>query len=95
LFTPRINGMSEDERERQKWAHVTVSTPTQGTLSDVAAPIVYHYVDRVRGDVQLPLVVAPGISITLDQTTDMIRANVPTNQLIKATLRSALSDHRQ
>jgi hypothetical protein len=53
---------------------------------------VYHYVDRVRGDVQLPLVVAPGISITLDQTTDMIRANVPTNQLIKATLRSALSD---
>ena len=92
LFTPRINGMSEDERERQKWAHVTVSTPTQGTLSDVAAPIVYHYVDRVRGDVQLPLVVAPGISITLDQTTDMIRANVPTNQLIKATLRSALSN---
>jgi LmbE family N-acetylglucosaminyl deacetylase len=92
LFTPRINGMSEDERDRQKWAHVTVSTATQGTLSDVAAPIVYHYVDRVRGDVQLPLIVAPGISITLDQATDMIRANVPTNQLIKATLRSALSD---
>ncbi len=92
LFTPRINGTSEDERERQKWAHVTVSTPAEGTLSDAAAPIVFHYVDRVRGDVQRPLIVAPGISIALDQATTMIRANVPSNQLIKATLRSAFTD---
>jgi len=92
LFAPRINGTSEDERERQKWARVTVSTPPQGTLSDVAAPIVYHYVDRVRGDVQLPLVVAPGISITLDQSTEMVRANISSSQIVKATLRSALSE---
>ena len=91
LFTPRINGISEDEKERQKWAHVTVLASGQG-LSDVAAPIVYHYVDRVRGDVQRPLIVAPGISITLNQATEMVRANVPSNQLVKATLRSALSD---
>ena len=91
LFTPRITGTSEDERERQNWAHVTVQTGPQGTLLDVAAPIVYHYVDRVRGDVQRPLIVAPGISVALDQATTMIRANVPSNQLIKATLRSALS----
>jgi len=60
-------------------------------LLDVAAPIVYHYVDRVRGDLQRPLIVAPGISVTLDQATTMVRANVPSSQLIKATLRSALS----
>jgi hypothetical protein len=92
LFTPRITGTSEDERERRNWAHVTVQTGPQGTLLDVAAPIVYHYVDRVRGDVQRPLIVAPGISVALDQATTMIRANVPSNQLIKATLRSALRD---
>ncbi|HEV2016749.1 MAG TPA: PIG-L family deacetylase [Gemmatimonadaceae bacterium] len=91
LFALRITGTSEDERERQNWAHVTVQTGPQGTLLDVAAPIVYHYVDRVRGDVQRPLIVAPGISVTLDQATTMIRANVPSNQLIKTTLRSALS----
>jgi hypothetical protein len=92
LFTPRITGASEDERERQNWAHVTVQAGPQGTLLDVAAPIVYHYVDRVRGDVQRPLIVAPGISITLDQATEMIRANTLSNRVIKATLRSALSD---
>ena len=91
LFTPRINGVSEDEKERQKWAHVTVTT-AQGTMSDVAAPIVFHYVDRVRGDVQRPLIVAPGISITLDQAVTMARANGPFNQLLKATLRSAFHD---
>ena len=91
LFTPRINGVSEDEKERQKWAHVTVTT-AQGAVSDVAAPIVFHYVDRVRGDVQRPLIVAPGISITLDQPVTMARANGPFNQLLKATLRSAFRD---
>ena len=91
LFTPRINGVSEDEKERQKWAHVTVTT-TQGAVSDVAAPIVFHYVDRVRGDVQRPLIVAPGISITLDDATTMSRANGPFNRLLKATLRSAFQD---
>jgi hypothetical protein len=91
LFTPRITGTSEDERERRNWAHVTVQAGPQGSLLDVAAPIVYHYVDRVRGDLQRPLIVAPGISVTLDQATTMVRANVPSSQLIKATLRSALS----
>ena len=92
LFTPRITGVSEDERERQSWAHLTVQAGQRGPLLDVAAPIVYHYVDRVRGDVQRPLIVAPGISISLDQATTMVRANVPSNQLIKATLRSAFND---
>ena len=92
LFTPRINGVSEDEMERQKWAHVSVVTPATGAVSDVAAPIVFHYVDRVRGDVQRPLVIAPGISISLDESMTMARANGPFNRLLKATLRSALSD---
>jgi LmbE family N-acetylglucosaminyl deacetylase len=91
LFTPRITGMSEDERERQSWAHLSVR-PEGGSLIEVASPIVYHYVDRIRGDVQLPLVVAPGISITLDQSTEMVRANVASNQIVKVTLRSALSE---
>lgn len=92
LFTPRINGTSEDERDRRKWAHVMVLTPAQGTLSDVAAPIVFHYVDRVRGDVQRPLIVAPGISVSLDEATTMARANGPFNRLLKVTLRSAFHE---
>jgi len=92
LFSPRITGVSEDERERQNWMHVRVKPAGQTTWRDVAAPIVYHYVDRVRGDVQRPLIVAPGISITLDQAIEMVRANVSSNQLVKVTLRSAFVD---
>jgi LmbE family N-acetylglucosaminyl deacetylase len=91
LFSPRISGLSEDERERQNWMHVRVQIAGQSMWLDVAAPIVYHYVDRIRGDVQRPLIVAPGISIALDQATETVRANVPSSQLVKATLRSALS----
>lgn len=90
LFTPKITGVSEDERERQNWMHVRIRMSGQTEWLDLASPIVYHYVDRVRGDVQRPLIVAPGVSITLDQPTEIVRANVPSNQLVKATLRSAL-----
>jgi LmbE family N-acetylglucosaminyl deacetylase len=91
LFTPKIDGISEDERERRSWAHVTVQ-PVGGAQMEISSPIVFHYVDRVRGDVQQPLIVAPGISITLEQAVAMARANGPFNQLVRTTLRSAMSD---
>jgi LmbE family N-acetylglucosaminyl deacetylase len=90
LFNARIDGFSEDERAKKDWEKAKI---TAGSRSfTLAAPIVYHYVDRVRGDVQRPLIVAPGISIALDQSVAMARANAPFNQLIKTTLRSAYTD---
>ena len=91
LFTPKITGISEDEREVRHGAHIFVNSPEMGRLY-LSSPIVFHYVDRVRGDVQRPLIVAPGVSIALDQAVTMGRANGPFNQLLKTTLRSALSD---
>jgi LmbE family N-acetylglucosaminyl deacetylase len=88
LFSPKVSGISEDERELRRGAHIFVS-PGPVYLS---APIVFHYVDQVRGDVQRPLIVAPGVSITLDQAVTMARARGPFNQLLKTTLRSAMSD---
>jgi len=91
LFTPKIDGISEDERERRSWAHVMVQ-PVGGAQMEISSPMVFHYVDRVRGDVQQPLIVAPGISITLEQAEAMARANGQFNQLVRTTLRSAMSD---
>src|SRR5437762_7445313 len=88
LFTPKLDGMSEDERSKKAWMHVGVVI--DGRRFMMPTPIVYHYVDRVRGDVQRPLIVAPGISITLDQAVEMTRAGVSSKQTIRATLRSAL-----
>jgi hypothetical protein len=66
--------------------------PVGGAQMEISSPMVFHYVDRVRGDVQQPLIVAPGISITLEQAEAMARANGQFNQLVRTTLRSAMSD---
>ncbi|MDP9200661.1 MAG: PIG-L family deacetylase [Gemmatimonadota bacterium] len=91
LFSPKISGISEDEREIIRGAHIVVSSRVTG-LFDLSAPIVFHYVDRVRGDVQRPLIVAQGVSIALDEAVTMARANGPFSQLLKTTVRSALGD---
>jgi LmbE family N-acetylglucosaminyl deacetylase len=92
LFTPRITGVSEDERERQNWAHVSVRAEGQSGLLDVASPIVFHYVDPVAGDVQRPLIVAPGIAISLDEGMTMARAGSAFDRTLRATIRSAFHD---
>jgi hypothetical protein len=75
-------------REASESPHV--QTCVEGFQYD--APIVYHYADPVRGDVQRPLIVAPGVSVTLDRTTEIARAGAPLNRTLGVTLRSALSD---
>jgi LmbE family N-acetylglucosaminyl deacetylase len=90
LYTPPVDKISADERSNRDLPWVSVKAAGRQFL--LRTPIVYHYVDRVRGDVQLPLMVAPGIAITLDQAVEMARANSPFNQLLKATLRSAFVD---
>ena len=91
MFAPKITGVSEDALEVRRGAHILVSSSATGPIN-LDAPIVFRYVDQVRGDVQRPLIVAPGISIALDQAIAMARANAPFSQLLKATVRSALSD---
>ncbi len=91
LFAPKLSGISEDARELRRGAHILVGSSATSLLY-LHAPIVFHYVDRVRGDVQRPLIIAPAISIALDQAVTMARSNGPLNQLLKTTLRSALSD---
>lgn len=54
----------------------------------VTAPVVYRRADPVRGDVSRPLAAVPAVSLTLDQTTTMLPANVPLDQTVRVTLRS-------
>lgn len=91
LFATPVSRISEDQRERDRGAHIYVLAREGGAV-ELSAPIVYHYVDRVRGDVQRPLIVAPGVSIGLEQATTMTRANAPVDLVLKATLRSAFGD---
>src|SRR3954468_16329487 len=90
LFAPKVDTLSEDARSKREWRRVFVTVDGQRQVLET--PIVFHYVDRVRGDVQRPLTVAPGITVTLDQAVEMARTRAPFNQVIRATLRSAYVD---
>ncbi|MDQ6717580.1 MAG: PIG-L family deacetylase, partial [Gemmatimonadota bacterium] len=108
LFTPVVDGRSEDARAIAESPSVAVriseyvsnplTVPPQDRhefetrVIDEAAPIVYHYADPVRGDIQRPLMVAPGISVTLDRTVEISRAGALLDRFMGVTLRSALND---
>ena len=91
LFGLPVLRHSENAEEARKWATVPMRFPGQ-QKAELTSPYVYHYADSAKGDIQIPLVVSPGISITLDNPTEIARANVPLDRLLRVTVRSALSD---
>ncbi|MDQ3674480.1 MAG: PIG-L family deacetylase [Gemmatimonadota bacterium] len=92
LFAPPINGISDDERGMTNWATAVVLPDAKLLPIKLTAPIVFHYVDPVRGDVQRPLVVAPGISVTFDRTIEIARSSALLDRFVNVTLRSAFAD---
>src|SRR5687767_8434115 len=81
---------AEDQRDRSSQAAVTAVIPGDTQPVRVSTPIVFRYVDPVRGDVQKPLATAPAISVSLENSTELARANSPLERFFKVTLRSAL-----
>ena len=95
LFSPPVSKISEDEREKQNWLGLNVCA-SSGATNCVAhrTPVVYHFADPVRGDVQRPLAVAPPISVTLDRSVELARAGVPLDRFFSVTIRSALMSRK-
>jgi len=92
LFAPPIGVAAEDERAKGSWAVIAVRSPEHPGGVTLSTPIVYHYVDPVRGDTERPLVVAPGISVTFDRTVEIVRASTSIDRFVNITLRSAFGD---
>jgi LmbE family N-acetylglucosaminyl deacetylase len=92
LFTPPIMTASEDERAKHDWPAITISSGRGRSGVTLTTPIVYHYVDPVRGDVERPLFVAPGMSVTFDRTIELARAAAAIDRFVNITLRSAFGD---
>ncbi len=57
-------------------------------------PITYHVADPVRGDMQLPFSIAPGISISLDRQVELARAGSNSSRYFNVTVRSAFPASR-
>lgn len=58
------------------------------------APVTYHVADPVRGDMQLPFTIAPGISINFDRRVELARAGVARTRYFNVTVRSAFGAPR-
>lgn len=93
LFSPKVTGTSEDAIEEQSWLGVSICGNGQ-TCAEQRTPVVYHFADPVRGDIQRPVAVAPAMSVTLDHTIELARADIPLDRFFSVTLRSALMSRK-
>lgn len=90
IFTPPISGVSADMRERENWLTVSYSVGAPDVIGQSSVPIVFRYVDMVRGEIQRPLAVAPAVSVTLDNVSELARAKTEIDRFYNVTLRSAM-----
>jgi len=86
LFTPPIDGRTEQERT----AGITARVMIDG-VAVYSAHVVHRYADPVKGEIQRPLAVAPAVTLTLERTLELARADAPQDRLVRVTLRSASS----
>jgi hypothetical protein len=91
LFAAASDSVSDDERQQDSWVIVPIILPGRTKPILVRTPAVYHFADPVRGDVQRPVVTAPGISVTFSRNVEIARANVQFERLFEVTLRSSYS----
>ena len=101
LFVPALprldsNGIwletPEDERSKGDFVTATIFADTLRTkpVFVTEAPVVYRFVDPIRGDVQRPVAVTPTVSVALDHSTELARANSAIDRFFNVTLRSAM-----
>ncbi|HKG94881.1 MAG TPA: PIG-L family deacetylase [Gemmatimonadaceae bacterium] len=92
LFAVPIDTLSEDRRSVGEDAQVTLSVA--GTRVKVPVPVVNRFADPVRGEIQRPLAVVPGIVLTLDRNIEYAPANAAYNRPLRVTLTSAFTTPR-
>lgn len=61
----------------------------------LSAPLVYHFADPVRGDMQVPFTLAPGIAINFERQNELARAGVSRRRFFNVTVRSAFPNARE
>jgi hypothetical protein len=90
LFSPAITTESEQAREKGNRVSIVFSPAGSNASVTRSVPVTYRYVDPVRGEVQRPLAVAPAVSVTLDNVSELARAKSDMSRFYNVTLRSAM-----
>ena len=89
-----VPGRPEAEAVGGGAARIAVLMSIAETPVWAETPLVYRRADPVRGDVQRPLVVAPEITVTLERATEVARAGVAIDRVVRVHLQSAAAEPR-
>lgn len=88
LFAFASDSISDDAREKSSWIPVSVSLPGHAPII-VRTPAIYRYADPVLGEIERPLITAPGISVTFARNVELARAGEPLDRTFQVTVRSS------
>jgi LmbE family N-acetylglucosaminyl deacetylase len=89
LFAAASDSISDDARERNEWLAIPITVPGRPKPVVVRVPAVYRFADPVRGDVQRPVVTAPGISVSFARPIEIANSGVVLDRTYQITLRSS------
>lgn len=89
LFNAHIDARDDVQRQQQLELGAVVRVVVADVPIDVRVPVVYRFADPVKGDVQLPVAVVPGITVGLDRAVEYARADVPIERRVRVSVRSS------
>jgi len=92
IFSTSVETISEDARPAA--AEVAVDLEVAGVLTKTNVPIVYRYADKVKGEIDRPLSVAPAITLTLDTQVEYVPAKGAIDRPVRVRLHSASASAR-
>ena len=77
------------EDRRAPAAEVAMTLTIGGLMVSFDPPVVYRYADKVKGEIDRPLSVAPSVTLTLDTQVEYVAANGAIDRSVHVRLRSA------
>ena len=83
---PALIGTPGDDTPLQ----VTLTVTASGQSIDYALPVLYRWVDRVRGEIYRPVSVAPAVTLALDEKVYLFPNDSPRPVRLRLEARSAL-----
>ena len=94
IYGQSVDGDDEERRGRGHIVLVELEVGAGEPLQTVV-PVTNRFADPVRGEIQRPLAVAPGVALALDRTIEYAPANAPYNRPLRVTLTSAFTTPRE
>jgi len=89
LFNAHIDARDDVQRQQQLELGAVVRVVVADVPIDVRVPVVYRFADPVKGDVQVPVAIVPGITIGLDRAVEYARADVPIARRVRVSVLSS------